>query len=60
MTSKDIKKYRKKLEEIETGNKAKIERIKELLDSGTYKVSSKELADVILNEMNQQRDKGED
>jgi negative regulator of flagellin synthesis FlgM len=59
-TSKDVRKYIEKMKDIETGNQEKIERIKEALDSGTYKVSSKDLAKVIVNKMNQQRGKGEE
>lgn len=59
-TSKDVKKYIEKMKDIETGNQEKIERIKDALDSGTYKVSSRDLAKVIVNKINQQRGKGEE
>lgn len=58
-TSKDVKKYIEKMKYIETGNKDKIERIKEALDQGTYQVSSKDLAQIIVNKMNQQKGEGE-
>lgn len=53
-TSHDLKKYIEQIKKAETGNEEKIQKIKELLDQGTYKVSSKELAGIIVDKMKEQ------
>ncbi|HKL10802.1 MAG TPA: flagellar biosynthesis anti-sigma factor FlgM [Clostridia bacterium] len=49
-----IKKYADTMKTMESENVEKIETIKAKLSSGTYKISSKELADRILIEIKEQ------
>lgn len=53
-SSQDVKKYIDQMKQMESGNKEKIERIKESMGKGTYKVSSQKLAEIILDKMNKQ------
>lgn len=52
--SQKIKDYAKAMKTMDFGNANKVESIKAKLQAGTYKVSSRELADRILAEINQQ------
>jgi negative regulator of flagellin synthesis FlgM len=52
--SRKIKKYADTMKTVESENVDKIEAIKSKLSSGTYKISSKELADRILTEIKAQ------
>jgi negative regulator of flagellin synthesis FlgM len=57
--SKRIKEYAEIARTMESSNIDKVEAIKSKLASGTYKVSSKELAERILSEIKEQMSDGE-
>lgn len=57
--SKKIKEYAEVVKTMESSNLEKVEEIKTKLASGTYKVSSKELAERILSEIIGQIGSGE-
>ncbi len=58
-TSKDIQNYIEKVKQLEGNQREKIARIKQTLQSGTYQISSKELAGIIMEQINRQKGKEE-
>ncbi len=59
-TSRDIKEHIKKMDTSETVDKAKVDRIKRAIENGTYKVSAKELAEAIVDNIIEQNKVGEE
>lgn len=59
-TSQEVKKYIDKIDHIEIGNQEKVARIKKAIENGTYRVSSKEIAEVILDRISQEKGKVEE
>lgn len=57
-TSKKIKEYAEVVKTMESSNLDKIQEIKDKLANGSYKVSSRELADRILSEIRGQMGNG--